>query len=226
MIEGPTTSPIDTLDHLLDNYMNFRSVASEVSEQNDDVGKFTTYLYDPKWIGQVKAAVQIYRPLWNLIDGSKTQKMVWSVNAILRLKSPSPSLNDNYQNFKNQTLTLLTLMSFIFDPHSDQGLMNDSHHDLILTTCFRVIPKNETSHFLKYKRMDKVFQIDGDMVTAEEYWEKYEHGEFKDLAKIAQNFVKMPSSSYTKSFAIPQHYQKNYDFEFSEKIIAIKLDVD
>lgn len=79
---------------------------------------------------------------------------------------------------------------------------------------------------MKYRRNEDEFNEGRDEFdTAQQYWESFSHGNYKDLAQVALNFLKLPSSSFEKCFMIPCGYQQKYGFEIAEKLIAIKLDV-
>lgn len=175
------------------------------------------------WTDKVKAAMETYHPLWELIECSKTKNMSWSVDAILKLKSPSPSFNNYYQIFRNNTLTALTLMAFLLDPKSDQNLMNSNQQNLVFNNLYRVFQPPNVSKFLLYKRNEARFE-EGRELDARDYWERLSHGEFKELAATAMDFNKIPSSAYEKCFKVPSIY--SFDFETLEKIAAIKLDAN
>lgn len=61
---------------------------------------------------EVKYHLNIYQPLWNLIDNSKT--LGWAVGEILELRAPEESMNEEFKEFKKSALSPIGLLSVFF----------------------------------------------------------------------------------------------------------------
>lgn len=210
------------MNHFVENVPNYKAICASVEEYNVDIIRNNELLFNVQWMTAVRNAVSAYGPVWELIEGSEQSNLSWAINYILKMTSPSPSMDYDFQVFLNTTLLPINLIAFILDPKNNERLLNDEHHDLILRNVYRVFPRSVVPAFLKYRRNEQSFSQGREELGAESYWETLKFGEYRELAEIALKLYSLPAASFNKNF-LDVDYDE--DSSLMEKIMTIIIDV-
>lgn len=216
-------TPVDILRHFISKFSAYRVSRAEVPENIEDIN---TFLFSGDFLKDITNLFEAYEPLWVIIKGSKKEKLVWSIEKILGLKSPLPSVDQKFEQFRNNALTSFGLTAFYLSPKSDRTLLDQDQMFQINNVIIFGCGKPVSTQFGAYRRRDSPFnKTEMDDLDVQDYWESLSCGPYEELALTAVKFLNLPSSSYTQSFALPQQYE-NVPIDISEKVLALKLSID
>lgn len=187
------------------------------------VTEMNQLLFNDNIYNKVAEMLRVCTPVWELLVGSKTEKMIWSIEKILKLNSPKPDLNDTYQIFKNEALNVVGLTAFFLDHTTDKTLLNTRHLGEINMFVLLGYKKPIHSQFGIYRNKHPPFnQPQLDELSSSEFWHLLDSGEVKELAAAAKQLLNLPSSAYFKDFYLPEKFGK-LSLEDAEKVLLLKV---
>lgn len=210
-------SPVPALKHLIKNFLIYKNVCAST----ENVVEINNLLFTGDFLNEAKEIVNVYEPLWNLIEGSKKKSLVWSIEEILKLEIPAV-FGTQYETFMNNALTPVGLLAYALTPQSKEtGLLQKSHDILLRKPIFKGFDKTATTKFMAYHRNAPPFceRHDLDALT---YWEFFKAEEHKGLANIALKLCNLPSSSYSGPWMLGHDYSDEY--EIKDKLVTILID--